>query len=129
MRLRRRRCEHQGDGHARGATPLRDRPYWFWHDPKRLEDAQEARHLGGLRRKREQTLAGAYDFEGLNDVPAIRRLLEIAALGSLSLENGVARNRTIITAASSWSWANWKTGSRRWKTLRVRLQGDRGCCP
>jgi len=59
----------------------------------------EARRLGGLRRRKEKTVAGAYDIEGLDDVPKIRRLLEIAALDTLSLENSVARSRTLAYLA------------------------------
>ena len=102
VRARKRQCAHQGDdGQPCGATPQRDLPFCFWHDPERREEAQEARRLGGLRRKRETALSGAYDFEGLDDVPSIRRLLQIAALDSLALDNGVARNRTIIAAAAA----------------------------
>ena len=98
--LKRRSCEgkrEQGDPCRQ--APLRDRPFCFWHDPERRDEAQEARRLGGLRRKREHALAGAYDFEGLEEVGAIRRLLEVAALDCLALDNGVARNRTLIAAA------------------------------
>jgi hypothetical protein len=59
----------------------------------------EARRLGGLRRRREKTVSGAYDFEGLGDVGQIRRLLEIAVLDTLSLENSVARSRTLAYLA------------------------------
>jgi hypothetical protein len=42
-----------------------------------------------------QTVSGVYDFEGLNDVSQIRRLLEIAVVDTLGLENSVARSRTL----------------------------------
>jgi hypothetical protein len=45
------------------APPLRDSNFCFWHDPEHQRDAAEARRLGGLRRKREGTLQGAYDLE------------------------------------------------------------------
>ena len=38
------------------------------HSPEHAKEVQEARRLGGLRRKREVTLSGAYDFEGLGTV-------------------------------------------------------------
>ena len=64
----------------------------FWHTPERAEDVAEAQRLGGLRRKREKTLALAYDFEGLRDTNQVYRILEIALVDTLSLDNGVARD-------------------------------------
>jgi hypothetical protein len=55
----------------------------------------EARRFGGLRRHREVAVVGAYDLEGLETVSGIRCLLEIAGLGTLGLENSVARSRTL----------------------------------
>ena len=55
-------------------APLRDRPYCFSHDPERAEEAAEARRLGGLRRRKEGTIAVAYDLPGLDTVAGIRRL-------------------------------------------------------
>ncbi|HUF52826.1 MAG TPA: hypothetical protein VMR52_03510 [Dehalococcoidia bacterium] len=69
------------------------------HDPSRSDEAAEARRLGGLRRRREKAVSGAYNFEGLTDVHQIRRLLEIAAVDTLGLENSVARSRTIASIA------------------------------
>jgi hypothetical protein len=69
------------------------------HDPANAAAVAEARRAGGLRRRREATLATAYDLAGLTSVSEIRRLIEIAALDSLSLENGVQRNRTLLAAA------------------------------
>ncbi len=56
----------------------------------------EARRLGGLRRRREVAVAGAYEFDGLETVVGLRRLLVIAALDTLGLENSIARARTLI---------------------------------
>jgi len=56
---------------------------------------QEARKAGGQRRKREVTLATAYDFEGLTSVPEIRRLVEVAAFDALGLENNISRVRAL----------------------------------
>jgi hypothetical protein len=72
---------------------MRDSLRCFWHAPDREEDATEARRLGGLRRRRERTVSGAYDFAGLGSVESIRRILEIATLDALGLENSVARTR------------------------------------
>lgn len=87
------------DGRPCGATPLRDAEFCFWHSPEHADELAEAQRLGGLRRRKEKTVAGAYDIEGLDDVPKIRRLLEIAALDTLSLENSVARSRTLAYLA------------------------------
>jgi len=40
-------------------------------------------------------VAGAYEFGGLSTVADIQRLLEVAVLDTLSLENSVARSRTL----------------------------------
>jgi hypothetical protein len=87
------------DGQPCGAPRLRDGEYCFWHSPDHAEELAEAQRLGGLRRRKEKTVAGAYDLEGLDDVPKIRRLLEIAVLDTLSLENSVARSRTLAYLA------------------------------
>ena len=81
------------------SAPLQEGEFCFWHSPDHAQEAQEARHLGGLRRRREKTVAGAYEFEGLGSVEDIRRLLEIAALDTLGLENSVARSRTLAYLA------------------------------
>jgi hypothetical protein len=77
------------------AAPLRDAEFCFWHDPEHAAEVAEARRLGGLRRRREKTLQGAYEFEGLNSIEDVRRLLEIAVMDTLGLENSVARSRAI----------------------------------
>ena len=95
-----RSCGHElADGRRCRATPMRDGPFCFWHTPEREEDAAEARRLGGLRRRRERTVSGAYDFAGLGSIESIRRILEIATLDALGLENSVARARVLIAAA------------------------------
>ena len=80
-------------------APLRDSEFCFWHSPEHAEAAAEARRLGGLRRRKEKTVASAYDIEGLDDIPKIRRLLEIAVFDTLALENSVARSRTLAYLA------------------------------
>jgi len=87
------------DGARCGAIPLRDSTFCFWHDPAHAAEAAEARRLGGLRRRREKTLEGAYDLDGLASVPGIRRFVEIAALDVLGLENSVARAGVIARLA------------------------------
>ena len=90
-------CSFRKDnGEPCRATPLRDEPFCFWHSPTHAEEAAQARHLGGLRRRREHALAGAYDVEGLEDVTQLRRVLKIAMLDLLELKNSVPRNRALI---------------------------------
>jgi hypothetical protein len=79
--------------------PLRDGERCFWHDPEHQQEATEARRLGGLRRRREKAVEGAYDIEGLEDVGQVRRLIVIAVLDTLSLENSIARSRTLAYLA------------------------------
>ena len=55
--------------------------------------------MGGHRRRREATVSTAYDVESLDSVDAIRRLIEIAVLDVLGLENSIARARVLIAAA------------------------------
>lgn len=59
----------------------------------------EARRLGGLRRRREVAVSGAYEFVGLQTVADIRRILEIGVLDTLGLENSIARSRTLAYLA------------------------------
>jgi hypothetical protein len=80
------------------ATPLRDADFCIFHDPEYAEAVKEGRRLGGLRRRREGTLAAAYDFDGLAAVRDLRRLLEIVTIDTLNLDNSVARNRVLIAA-------------------------------
>ena len=65
------------------------------HSPEYAEEIAEARRLGGLRRRREVAVSGAYEFNGLETVADLRRLLLIAALDALGLENSIARSRTL----------------------------------
>lgn len=83
------------DGNRCEAAPLTDGEFCFWHSPDHAEEVAEAGRLGGLRRRREKTVAAAYDLEGLETVHQIRRPLEIAVLDTLGLENSIARSRTL----------------------------------
>ncbi len=87
------------DGSQCEAAPLTDGEHCFWHSPAHAEEVAEAGRLGGLRRRREKTVAAAYDIEGLKSVDAIRRLIEIAVLDTLGLENSIARSRTLAYLA------------------------------
>ena len=89
------------DGRACRAGPQRDRPYCFAHDPERAQEAAEARRLGGLRRRKEGTIAVAYDLPGLDSVAGIRRLLDVVVTDGIGLENGIARLRVLIAASAA----------------------------
>lgn len=80
---------------------MRDGSFCFMHSPDHQEEAAEARRLGGLRRRRERIIASVYDFEGLDSVGKIRRLVEVAAEDALGLENSVARARTLGALAQT----------------------------
>jgi hypothetical protein len=98
----RRRCAFaKTDGQPCQMAPLIDRPYCFANDPERAADAAEARRLGGQRRRREGTIAIAYDLPGLDSVDGIRRLLDIVVTDGLGLDNGIAKLRVLIAAATS----------------------------
>jgi hypothetical protein len=78
---------------------MRGEDFCFWHHPEHTEEAAEARRLGGLRRRKERITQGAYDFEGLESVTQIRRLLEVSVVDTLSLESSIARSRTLAYLA------------------------------
>jgi hypothetical protein len=78
-------------------APLKDGPYCWAHSPEHAEEAHEARRLGGLRKRKEATISAAYDFQGLETVADIRRLLEIAATDTLSMDNSIPRNRMLVS--------------------------------
>ena len=80
---------------------LRDSNYCLMNSPEHTEEMTEARWLGGLRRRREVAVSGAYDFVGLQSVGDIRRLLEVAVLDTLGLENRISRARTLAYMATT----------------------------
>ena len=96
------RCAgRQRDGRQCGAPPIRGEPFCLWHSPEREEEAAEARRLGGLHRRRERAVVGTYELAGLGSVPALRRILEVVAVDTLSLDNGVARSRVLIALVAT----------------------------
>jgi len=74
---------------------MRESDYCVFHDPYHAEVVAQARSAGGQRRKREATLATAYDFQGLTSIDEIRRLVEVAAFDALGLENSINRIRAL----------------------------------
>ena len=89
------------DGQTCQAAPVKEGDHCFWHSPEYAEDVAEARRLGGLRRRREVAVSGSYAFAGLQSVADIRRILEIAVLDMLGLENSIARARTLAYLATT----------------------------
>ena len=79
------------------ANPLRESGYCLMHDPHHSEDVAESRKLGGLRKRREVAVIGAYDLEGMETVDDFRRILMIVAVDTLSLDNSIPRSRTLIS--------------------------------
>lgn len=91
---------HKQSGDACRAAPLAESEFCFLHDPAHAEEAAQARKLGGQRRRRESTLAGAYDVGDLASVEGIRRVLEIVVYDGLGMEqNSVNRGRMLIAAS------------------------------
>ena len=81
------------------AAPLREGEFCLMHSPERVKEVQESRRLGGLRRRRESTISSAYQFDSLNSVEGIRRIVEVAVLDTLAMENSIARSRTLAYLA------------------------------
>ena len=91
-----RRCVSlKDDGTPCQAPPLKDGDSCLMHSPEHAQEVAEGRRLGGLRRRREVAVSGAYEFNGLASVVDIRRLLEIAVVDTLGMENSIARSRTL----------------------------------
>jgi hypothetical protein len=100
--MARRQCQgKKANGDACRTHPLVDGDWCLMHDPDKQEEADEARRLGGVRRRRERVVQGAYDYEGLGTIEGIRRVLDIAVADTLGLENGVQRSRTLIAGAQA----------------------------
>jgi len=98
-----RQCQAAGpDGRPCEAAPLRDRDFCFFHAPETAPDAAEARRVGGLRRRREKTVEVLYDLDGTDGVTRIGRVLNLVILETLSLDNGLGRNRTLLLALRAW---------------------------
>lgn len=84
-------------GEACRANVQSEIDWCFMHDPERQDEVREARKAGGQRRRREGTIALAYDLGELDTVVDLRRVLRIALLDTVSLDNGVNRSRTLVS--------------------------------
>jgi len=82
------------------AAAMPDSDLCFFHDPAHAKEATDARRLGGLHRRREKITSAIYDFEGLHTSEGILRLLEIAAMDTLAMDNSIARSRTLTSIAN-----------------------------
>ncbi len=87
------------NGEACHSPPLHDGDYCLMHSPEHAKEVQDARRIGGLHRKREATLSAAFDFQGLETVEGIRRLLQIAATDALAMESSPSRSRQLVYIA------------------------------
>ena len=92
----RRQCIYQSPtGKPCRAAPLKNGEFCWVHSPDRKKDAEDARRLGGLRRKREAAISSAYQFDSPDTVKGIQRILVIALMDTLAMENSIPRNRTL----------------------------------
>ena len=75
--------------------------HFCWvHEPGKQEEMAEARRLGGMRRRRERTVAVAHNLSGVRTVDLFR-LVEIAMLDALGMENTIARGRLLLAGATT----------------------------
>ena len=65
------------------------------HSPETVEEAAEARRVGGAHRRKKRTVASIYGFHGLRTIEDLQTLLETASVESLALENSIGRNRAL----------------------------------
>jgi hypothetical protein len=69
------------------------------HSPEHASEVQEARRVGGQRRRREATVVGAYDLDGLAGVELAERILHVATVDTLSQENSHQRTGMLVRIA------------------------------
>src|SRR5918996_1531951 len=105
------------------ANPLRESEYCLMHDPEHAGEVAEARRLGGLRKRREATLVGAYDLEGLNSLAVLEPVPEIALLDTLGLDNSLNRSRTLgyLVGIGTRLWQEGET-EERLRALEAAVQ-------
>lgn len=87
--------ETNARGEPCGMNPPEGSDKCWAHDPARRREAQAARKLGGLRRRRPK--AGTAEVEGveLRNLEDIRGLLGRVIQDTLALETGVQRSRAL----------------------------------
>jgi hypothetical protein len=108
------------NGEPCGASPLQDDEFCFLHSPKTAKEAAEARHQGGVRKRREKVVSTVYDFEGLRSVEDIQRFLEIIAVDTLTQDNSPKRSQAGARIASI-ALQSWDRGEllKRLETLEA----------
>jgi hypothetical protein len=78
---------------------MREDAFCFWHAPQTAEEADEARRLGGLHRRKKASVSAVYGFAGLRTVEDLLTLLETTAVETLAIENSISRNRVLVATA------------------------------
>ena len=74
--------------------------FWRASSRRRVDKAVPVlRDMGLASRSLYDQIAAEHDFEGLGSVSQVRRIVEIAVLDTLALENSVARSRTLAYLA------------------------------
>jgi hypothetical protein len=86
---------HTEKGEPCRAAPMVKSDFCVFHDPQHAEVVQQARSAGGQRKRKEVAVSIAYDFQGLDSIPSIRRLVEVAAYDALGLPNDLGRVRAL----------------------------------
>ena len=97
-----RRCRALNErGDPCGQAPLTDGEFCFWHEPTYEAQALQARRSGGAARAKEHALRYVYDIASLDTHQRILRLIDFATTELLALDNSVARNRGLLSAANT----------------------------
>ena len=93
----RRRCHTLNQrGRPCGAPALREGSRCFWHAPETEAAAADARRLGGLRRRREAAIAGAFDLDGMQLGASLLRVSDLGLVDILEMESSPARSRLLL---------------------------------
>jgi len=95
-------CTARNDkGGACQQAPITGTDLCFWHNPEFEKQAAEARRAGGAKRAREQTLKAVFDLAGVTTIEDLQRVVDIATMELLALDNTVGRNRALLGVAST----------------------------
>ena len=93
----RRKCHTLNQrGRPCGAPALREGSRCFWHAPETEAAAADARRLGGLRRRREATIAGAFDLDGMEPGAVLLRVSDLGLTDILEMKPSPARSRLLL---------------------------------
>ncbi|MHB8674671.1 MAG: hypothetical protein ACYDAK_13470 [Candidatus Limnocylindrales bacterium] len=87
------------DGRLCRAPALRGERFCLMHDPAHADEVAEGRRLGGARRRRERTLASAYELTSVRTIDDLLRVVEIAICDLLGLETSIAKARALLHGA------------------------------